>query len=59
MAPKKSKADLAVGTVCLSKLKGYPGWPSQVIDNEQAPPNVRRATAPKGSYCVQFFPVGD
>ena len=60
MAPKKAKsASLTAGTVCLAKLKGFPGWPSQIMDNDALPPNVRRAAAPKGSFCVQFFPVGD
>ncbi|KAK4054613.1 hypothetical protein OIO90_003425 [Microbotryomycetes sp. JL221] len=49
------------GNVVLGKLKGYPAWPGHIVDNEEAPPKVRREkpTKAKSSYLVQFFPTGD
>ncbi|ORY55732.1 hypothetical protein BCR35DRAFT_335555 [Leucosporidium creatinivorum] len=50
-----------VGDVVLAKVKGYPSWPGQIIDNDMAPPNVKRdkPTKTKTTYLVRFFPTGD
>ncbi|TFK97410.1 hypothetical protein BDV98DRAFT_262336 [Pterulicium gracile] len=44
----------------LSKLKGYPAWPSMVVDPESVNEAVRRERPRAGKpYCVRFFPKGD
>ncbi|KAK4054265.1 hypothetical protein OIV83_001291 [Microbotryomycetes sp. JL201] len=64
MPPKASAgADKTyeTGDVVLGKLKGYPAWPGHIVDNESAPPKVRKEkpAKSKSSYLVQFFPTGD
>ncbi|KAM0789449.1 hypothetical protein ACM66B_000271 [Microbotryomycetes sp. NB124-2] len=64
MPPKASAgADktFETGDVVLGKLKGYPAWPGHIVDNESAPPKVRKEkpSKSKSSYLVQFFPTGD
>lgn len=45
----------------MGRLKGYPAWPSRVVDPDNVNQKVAKArpsTSPS-IYCVQFFPVGD
>ena len=44
----------------LSKLKGYPAWPSMVVDPESVNAAVLKERPRAGKpYCVRFFPKGD
>ncbi|CAE6404498.1 unnamed protein product [Rhizoctonia solani] len=64
MAQDKKDSDVKyeVGNVVIGKVKGYPPWPGEIIDPDEAPnkvklerPNSKKLTF----YCVRFFPVGD
>lgn len=48
--------------IILAKVRGYPPWPSMIVDPETVPDAVTRER-PSGKkstwYCVRFFPTGD
>lgn len=48
--------------IILAKVRGYPPWPSMIVDPESVPESVTRER-PSGKkstwYCVRFFPTGD
>ncbi|CAE6479640.1 unnamed protein product [Rhizoctonia solani] len=59
---KDSEVKYEVGNVVIGKVKGYPPWPGEIIDPDEAPSKVKleRPTSKKVTfYCVRFFPVGD
>ncbi|CAE6414583.1 unnamed protein product [Rhizoctonia solani] len=65
MAQDKKDSDVVkyeVGNVVIGKVKGYPPWPGEIIDPDEAPTKVKqeRPVSKKVTfYCVRFFPVGD
>ncbi|KAG8710879.1 hypothetical protein FRC11_004017 [Ceratobasidium sp. 423] len=64
MAQDKKDSDIKyeVGNVVIGKVKGYPPWPGEIIDPDEAPTKVKqeRPVSKKVTfYCVRFFPVGD
>ncbi|CUA70616.1 PWWP domain-containing protein2 [Schizosaccharomyces pombe 972h-] [Rhizoctonia solani] len=64
MAQDKKDSDVKyeVGNVVIGKVKGYPPWPGEIIDPDEAPSKVKleRPSSKKVTfYCVRFFPVGD
>ncbi|KAH7339980.1 hypothetical protein B0J17DRAFT_627981 [Rhizoctonia solani] len=64
MAQDKKDSDVKyeVGNVVIGKVKGYPPWPGEIIDPDEAPTKVKqeRPQSKKVAfYCVRFFPVGD
>lgn len=59
---KDSEVKYEVGNVVIGKVKGYPPWPGEIIDPDEAPSKVKqeRPVSKKVTfYCVRFFPVGD
>lgn len=70
MAPKKASAtatgkaaaptaaDFNTGDIVLTKIKGYPDWPSKVMEHDSAPANVQKQRQNR-SLLVRFFPDGD
>ncbi|KAJ1304943.1 hypothetical protein OPQ81_006076 [Rhizoctonia solani] len=59
---KDSEVKYEVGNVVIGKVKGYPPWPGEIIDPDEAPTKVKqeRPVSKKVTfYCVRFFPVGD
>ncbi|QRW21830.1 PWWP domain protein [Rhizoctonia solani] len=59
---KDSEVKYEVGNVVIGKVKGYPPWPGEIIDPNEAPSKVKseRPVSKKVTfYCVRFFPVGD
>ncbi|CAE6433812.1 PWWP domain-containing protein 1 OS=Schizosaccharomyces pombe (strain 972 / ATCC 24843) GN=pdp1 PE=1 SV=1 [Rhizoctonia solani AG-1 IB] len=64
MAQDKKDSDVKyeVGNVVIGKVKGYPPWPGEIINPDEAPTKVKseRPVSKKVTfYCVRFFPVGD
>lgn len=59
-AKESSKGKFQVGDVVLGKLKGFPAWPSVVVDRDNVPKKVEKER-PKSSsiVCVQYFPTGE
>ncbi|WLF81681.1 hypothetical protein PVL30_005480 [Lodderomyces elongisporus] len=43
----------------LSKMSGYPAWPSFITPEEAIPKSVFKARKNKSAYCVMFIPDGD
>ncbi|KAF7305782.1 PWWP domain-containing protein [Mycena chlorophos] len=50
------------GDIVLGKLRGYPPWPSRVVDPDNVPKSVTRerpGNRKTTAYVVRFFPAGD
>lgn len=60
MPPKKgSKIEFEPRSMVLSKMTGFPAWPSFVMPPDMIPPAIMKAKKKTTNTCVIFIPDGD
>ncbi|KAI3657641.1 hypothetical protein MP638_001360 [Amoeboaphelidium occidentale] len=56
---QQQKFNYKKGDMVWAKLKGYPSWPAKILDSSNLPRDLKKRSAPLGSFPVVFYGQND